>query len=70
MAYEGEGNVKTNTTLQPKRKSSPRKSLTQNDDCIKKILRNEWWPFDRVDGKLLEKLNREKIKQTEEPALL
>ena len=37
------------------------------------IQQRKWWPFDRVDGKLLEKLHRQHIKthkQPEEDALL
>lgn len=30
------------------------------------VRENRWWPFDRVDGKLLEKLHREKTKPRKE----
>jgi hypothetical protein len=48
---EGES-VQTNTDSQPKKLLS-RKKLLQ------KIRENDWNPFERVDGKLLEKLARE-----------
>lgn len=39
-----------------------------------RIQENKWWPFDRVDAKLLEKIHRQKIKtqpkESEEGALL
>ena len=31
------------------------------------IQQNKWWPFDRVDGKILEKLERQHRKQNTEP---
>ena len=44
--------MRTNTDSQPK-KSISRKKLLQ------KIRENDWNPFERVDGKLLEKLAKE-----------
>jgi hypothetical protein len=55
--------VQTNTDLQPK-KSLSRKRILQ------KIRENDWNPFERVDGKLLEKLDKELKKQHYEEALL
>lgn len=52
---EGES-VQTNTDSQPK-KSTSRKKLLQ------KIRENDLNPFERVDGKLLEKVARELRKQ-------
>jgi len=31
------------------------------------IQQRKWWPFDRVDGKILEKLERQHRKQNTEP---
>lgn len=58
------------TDSQPKKSSSPKRRWNKNAETILRLTSNEWWPFDRVDGKLLEKLHREKIKQQQEPALL
>lgn len=58
------------TDLQLKKSSSPKRRWSKNAEIILRLTSNEWWPFDRVDGKLLEKLHREKIKQQQEPALL
>ena len=58
------------TDSQPKKSSSQKNRLNKNAETILRLTSNAWWPFDRVDGKLLEKLHREKIKRTEEPALL
>ena len=59
---EGES-VQTNTNSQPKNLSSQQRRWNKNAEIVLKLTANEWWPFDRVDGKLLEKLHREKIKQ-------
>lgn len=64
---EGE-NVQTDTNLQPKKSSSQKKSLSKNAEIILKLTQNSWWPFDRVDGKLLEKLHREKLRDSVEEA--
>ena len=48
--------MQTNTDLQPK-KSLSRKRILQ------KIRENDWNPFERVDGKLLEQLDKELKKQ-------
>ena len=55
VIQEGES-VQTNTDLQPK-KSLSRKRILQ------KIRENDWNPFERVDGKLLEQLDKELKKQ-------
>ena len=57
------------TDSQPKKSSSRKKRLNKNAETILRLTSNAWWPFDRVDGKLLEKLHREKTKKIEEPAL-
>ena len=55
VTSEGES-VQTNTDSQPK-KSLSRKRILQ------KIRENDWNPFERVDGKLLEQLDKELKKQ-------
>ena len=55
VIQEGES-AQMNTDLQPK-KSLSRKRILQ------KIKENDWNPFERVDGKLLEKLDKELKKQ-------
>ena len=60
----GEGErVPTTTTSRHKKPSSPRKSSTKNDAIIKKLLSNEHWPFDRVDGKILETLHKQHLQR-------
>ena len=56
MVIQEGGNVQTNTDSQPK-KSLSRKRILQ------KIRENDWNPFERVDGKLLEQLDKELKKQ-------
>ena len=34
------------------------------------IKENKWWPFDRVDGKLLERIHKQNLKLETEDALL
>lgn len=52
----------------------PKKSADPAADVETKIARNQWWPFDRVDGKILQKMHRrtEREKRTinQEEALL
>ena len=62
--------MQTTTTSQPKKRSSPKKSLTKNAEITKKLLNNEWWPFDRVNGNLLERLHKGTLQQHTEDALL
>lgn len=61
--------MQTDTDSQPKKSSSPKRRLSKNAETVLKLTENKWWPFDRVDGKLLEKLNRERINQTQGEAL-
>ena len=56
------------TTLQRKKPSSRKKSCNKNIETVLKITSNAWWPFDRADGKLLEKLHKEHNKVQETPA--
>ena len=46
------------------------KSSKQNAEIVLKLTAKTWWPFDRVDGKLLEKLNKKQQRAQDEPALL
>jgi hypothetical protein len=34
-----------------------------DEEIIAKILANEWWPFDRVDPRILEEIQRRDKKQ-------
>ena len=43
--------------------SQPKKSLSRKR-ILKQIKENDWNPFERADGKLLERLNNELKKQT------
>ena len=61
--------MQTDTNLQPKKGSSPRSNSRKNAEIVLSVTRNQWWPFNRVDGKLLNKINKEQLKQTQEPAL-
>ena len=63
MVIQEGGNVQTNTDSQPK-KSLSRKRILQ------KIRENDWNPFERVDGKLLEEVAKECKKQHFKEALL
>lgn len=62
--------MQTATDSQPKKSSSPKRRLSKSAETILRLTSNAWWPFDRVDGKLLEKLHRENITQTQGEALL
>ena len=66
MGIDAEENVQMNTNLQPKKQSSQTKFLNKNAETIVKLTSNAWWPFDRVDGKILEQLHKEAIQQLEE----
>jgi len=57
------------TNSQPRKSSSQRKSSKQNAEIVLKLTAKTWWPFDRVDGKLLEKIHRNNIKTQAEEAL-
>jgi hypothetical protein len=65
---EGEEYVSINTISQQGKRSSQKKSSTKSDSITNKILNNAWWPFDRVDGKLLEKIHRKHFNTTAEQA--
>jgi len=59
-----------NTDLQPKKSLSRKRQLMKNEETILKVTSNDWNPFERVDPKLLEKVNRRFIKNDYEEALL
>jgi hypothetical protein len=61
--------VQTNIDLRPKKLSYPKKSSKSDKlKTLKLITANAWWPFDRVDGKILESLHKQHV-QRGEPAL-
>ena len=62
--------MQTATNFQPKKSSSPKKRLTQNERDAEKISSGKWWPFDRASGRLLEKLHKQHIANNQEEALL
>ncbi len=62
--------METNTDLQLKKSLSRKKKLTKNEEVVLKICANDWNPFERVNPKLLEKINRRFIKNDHEEALL
>jgi len=35
-----------------------------NEEIIAKIMANQWWPFDRVDPKILEEIQRRDKQKT------
>ena len=59
-----------NTDLQPKKSLSRKRQLMKNEETILKVTSNDWNPFERVDPKLLEKINRRFIKGEHKDALL
>jgi hypothetical protein len=59
-----------NTDSQPKKSLSRKRQLMKNEETILKVTSNDWNPFERVDPKLLEKINRRFIKGKHEDALL
>ena len=65
---EGES-VQTNTNSQSKKLSSQQRRWNKNAEIVLKLTANEWWPFDRVDGKLLEALHRKHLLNGEEALL-
>jgi len=67
--HEGE-NVETNTDLQPRKSLSRKRQLMKSEEIISKVCANDWNPFERVDPKLLNKINRRFIKANHEDALL
>ena len=56
------------TNLQPKKKSSPKNNSRKNAEIVLSVTKNQWWPFDRVDGKLLNNNNKDQQRAQEEPA--
>ena len=64
---EGES-VQTDTNSQPKKSSYRKRSLSKNAEIILKLTENSWWPFERVDGRLLERMHREKLRDSVEVA--
>ena len=60
--------MQTDTNLQPKKGSSPRSNSRKNAEIVLSVTKNQWWPFDRVDGKLLDKINKDMLRAQEEPA--
>lgn len=68
VIVEGES-VQTNTNSQPKKLSSQQKRWNKNAEIVLKLTANEWWPFDRVDGKLLQALHRKHLLDGEEALL-
>lgn len=39
-----------------------RQNVKQQAEVVRKVTEGTWWPFDRVDAKLLEKIHRQKTK--------
>ena len=42
----------------------------QNAKIVLKLTANAWWPFDRVDGRLLQKLHKAEVSRNQEDAPL
>jgi len=59
-----------NTDSQPKKSLSRKRQLMKKEELISKITKNDWNPFERVDPKLLEKINQRFIKNDYKDALL
>jgi len=59
-----------NTDSQPKKSLSRKRQLMKNEETILKVTSNDWNPFERVDPKLLEKINQRFIKNDYKDALL
>jgi hypothetical protein len=59
-----------NTDSQPKKSLSRKRQLMKNEETITKVTKNDWNPFERVDPKLLEKINQRFIKNDYKDALL
>jgi hypothetical protein len=59
-----------NTDSQPKKSLSRKRQLMKNEETISLITKNDWNPFERVDPKLLEKINQRFIKNDYKDALL
>ena len=59
--------METNTDSQPKKLQSRKRNLTKNAELMVKLTSNDWNPFERVDGRILEKLHKQHV-QSGEPA--
>jgi hypothetical protein len=59
-----------NTDSQPKKSLSRKRQLMQREETITRVTKNDWNPFERVDPKLLEKINQRFIKNDYKDALL
>lgn len=55
--------------LQTRRQHGEHNSKAARSAIEVAVKENKWWPFDRADGKLLNKINTEQLKQTQEQAL-
>lgn len=44
--------------------------MSKNAETILKLTENSWWPFERVDGRLLERMHREKLRDSVGEALI
>lgn len=66
---EGESAL-MNTDSQPKKSLSRKRQLMQREETITRVTKNDWNPFERVDPKLLEKINQRFIKNDYKDALL
>lgn len=58
------------TDSQPKKSSSQKKHLSKNAETVLRLTANKWWPFDRVDGKILERMHKTHFTNNQEKALL
>jgi hypothetical protein len=62
--------VQTNIDSQQTKLSSPKKRSNKTHKTTLELLtKNAWWPFDRVDGRLLVKLHKQSINNLEESPL-
>jgi len=61
--------VQTDTDSQPKKSSSQKRRLSKNAETVLKLTANKWWPFARVNGRLLERLHKQHIEATQGEAL-
>ena len=66
---EGESAL-MNTDSQPRKSLSRKRQLMKSEEIISKVCANDWNPFERVDPKLLEKINQRFIKNDYKDALL
>jgi len=47
--------------METKKKSAPPKKILSQEELLK------WWPFERVDGKILERRHKQLLKQEPKP---